>query len=85
MRRLALDQVAVTVSPWFTQEGAILADTIQSRLSAIDTAVEIRTAAPREDVARLIQTAERMCFMLDAVREPHSMRTRAIVNGEPLE
>jgi hypothetical protein len=27
---------------------------------------------------------ERMCFMMDAVREPHEVRTRVTVNGEVL-
>jgi hypothetical protein len=83
-RHIALDQIAMTVSPRFTQEGSILSDTVQSRLIDIDTSLEITTSAPREDVARLIATAERMCFMMDAVREPHTVRARVTVNGEAL-
>lgn len=83
-RHIELDQIAMTVSPRFTQEGSIMADTVQSRLIDIDTSLEITTSAPREDVARLIATAERMCFMMDAVREPHEVRTRVTVNGETL-
>ena len=63
----------------------MLADTVTSRLVGIDTAVEITTAAPREEVQKLIQTAERMCFVLDAVRAPHEVHARTTVNGEPLE
>ena len=47
--------------------------------------LEIATSAPREAVAKLVATAERMCFMMDAVREPHAVRTRVTVNGEVLE
>ncbi len=83
-RHIELDQVAVTVSPSFTQEGSIIADTAVSRLLDMETAVEITTAAAREDVARLLETAERMCFVLNAVHEPHTVRRRAMVNGEPL-
>ena len=25
--------------------------------------------------------AERMCFMMDAIREPHEVRTRVTING----
>jgi hypothetical protein len=81
-RHIELDQVAMTVSPRFTQEGSILADTVRSELIDIDTALEITTSAPREAVAKLIATAERMCFMMDVVREPHEVRTRVTVNGE---
>jgi hypothetical protein len=80
-RHIALDQVVMTVSPRFSQEGSILADTIQSRLLDIETSLEITTSAPREAVAQLIATAERMCFMMDAIRQPHEVRTRVTVNG----
>ena len=81
-RHIELEQVAMTVSPRFTQEGSILADTVRSELIDIDTALEITTSAPREAVAKLIATAERMCFMMDVVRKPREVRTRVTVNGE---
>jgi hypothetical protein len=84
IRHLDVQQLAVTVSPRFTQEGSILADTVSSRLAGIDTTLEIATSAPREAVEKLIRTAERMCFVLDAVRERHEVRTRTIVNGQTL-
>ena len=74
----------MTVTPQFSQEGSILADTVESRLLGIDAALEINTKAPREEVAKLVATAERMCFMMDAVREPHDVRTRVTINGEDL-
>lgn len=84
-RHIELDQVAMTVSPHFAQEGSILADTVQSRLLDVDTSLEITSPASRDEVAKLIATAERMCFMMNAVREPHEVRTRVTVNGEALE
>jgi hypothetical protein len=80
-RHIELEQVAMTVSPRFAQEGSMLADTIHSRLLDIETSLEITTSAPREVVAQLIATAERMCFMMDAIRQPHEVRTRVTVNG----
>lgn len=83
-RHISLDQIAMTVSPRFTQEGSILADTVQSRLIDVETSLEISTSAPREVVAQIVATAERMCFMMDAIREPHEVRTRVTVNGTAL-
>lgn len=83
-RHIELEQIAMTVSPRFSQEGSILADTVISRLLDIDTSLEITTAASREAVATVVATAERMCFMMDAIREPHEVRTRVTVNGEVL-
>ncbi len=83
-RHIILDQIAMTVSPRFTLEGSILADTVQSRLLDVETSLEISTAAPREVVAQMVATAERMCFMMDAMRAPHEVRTRVTVNGTAL-
>jgi hypothetical protein len=57
---------------------------VESRLLGIDTELEINTSAPRDEVAKLVATAERMCFMMDAVREPHEVRSRVTVNGAVL-
>jgi hypothetical protein len=83
-RHIELDEIAMTVTPQFSQEGSILADTVESRLLGIDTALDITTEAPREEVAKLVATAERMCFMMDAVREPHDVRSRVTINGEDM-
>ncbi len=83
-RHIKLDEIAMTVSPQFSQEGSILADTVESRLLGINTALDITTSAPREVVSKLVATAERMCFMMDAVREPHEISTRVTVNGDAL-
>jgi len=83
-RHIELDEIAMTVSPQFSQQGSILADTVESRLLSIDTELQITTSAPHDVVSKLVATAERMCFMMDAVREPHEVRTRVTVNGEVL-
>ena len=63
-RHIELDEIAMRVSPQFSQEGSILADTVESRLLGIDTELEITTSAPRDVVSKLVATAERMCFMM---------------------
>ena len=83
-RHIELDEITMTVSPRFKQEGSILADTVESKLTDIDTDLQITTSAPRQEVMQLVATAERMCFMMDAVREPHDVRARVTVNGEAL-
>ena len=83
-RHIELDEIAMTVTPQFSQEGSILADTVESRLLGVDTELDITTSAPRDVVSKLIATAERMCFMMDVIREPREVRTRVTVNGEVL-
>ena len=84
-RHIELDDMSMTVTPRFSQEGSILADTVESRLLDIETDLKITTSAPRAEVEKLVATAERMCFMMDAIREPHEVRSRVSINGEALE
>jgi len=84
-RRIDLGHVAMTVTPSFEQIGSIGADDIQSRLSGVETRLELESDSPTEDVARLVRTAERMCFLMDAIREPHPVSSTIVLNGAPLE
>lgn len=83
-RHIELDDISMRVTPQFSQEGSILADTVESRLLGIDTELEIKTSAPRDVVSKLVATAERMCFMMDVVQNPHSYQSTVLVNGEEL-
>jgi hypothetical protein len=66
------------------QAGSIGADDIESRLSDVETRLEIESAADEEVIAGLVGTAERMCFMMDAIRNPHPLTSTVTLNGSPL-
>ena len=74
----------MTVTPSFEQRGSIGADDIESKLLGVETTLAIEAGAPPEDVARLVRTAERMCFLMDAIRQPHSLEQRTLLNGNAL-
>ncbi|NKB98814.1 MAG: hypothetical protein GKR90_10025 [Pseudomonadales bacterium] len=74
----------MTVTPRFEQTGSIGADTIQSRLIDVETSLHIESSAPTDEIAKLVATAERMCFLMDAIREPHEVRNTTSLNGKPL-
>ncbi|MGH2586539.1 MAG: hypothetical protein ACRDJE_16615 [Dehalococcoidia bacterium] len=84
-RAIELDGVRMRVTPRFGGSGSILADTVKNRLVDIETALEIESTAPKEDVAKLVATAERMCYMMDVIRQPHEVRASVTLNGEPLD
>ena len=74
----------MTVTPTFESAGSIIADTIENRLLGVETALDIASPAPREEIATLVATAERMCYVLDAIRRPHEVHGSTTLNGEPL-
>ncbi len=83
-KKIKLEDIVMTVTPRFTQTGSILADTVESRLIDIETSLEIVSSANRDEIAKLVATAERMCFLLDAIRQPHEVRQSVSLNGERL-
>ena len=74
----------MTVTPRFVQTGSIGADDIQSQLSDVETKLELESSADEREVARLVETAERMCFMMDAIRNAHPLTSSVSLNGAPL-
>ena len=83
-RKIELDDVSMTVTPRFEQTGSIGADSIQSRLVDVETELHIDSSAAPEEIAKLVSTAERMCFLMDTIREPHEVRNSTSLNGELL-
>ena len=83
-RKIELGRVTVTVTPRFEQTGSIGADDVQSRLADIGTHLELESDADPGEVARLVNTAERMCFMMDAIRNPHPLQASTTLNGVSL-
>ena len=74
----------MTVTPRFVMSGSILAGTAEHRLDSIDTELDVTSDADPDTVAAVVDQAERMCFVLDALERPHSVSRTASLNGQPL-
>ena len=72
------------VTPSFVMSGSILAGTAEHRLEAMDTSLEISSEADAETIAAMVDQAERMCFVLDALQGNHPVSRTASLNGRPL-
>ena len=83
-RKIALDRVEMVVTPRFEQTGSIVADDAASRLLEVETRLDLESTASEEDVARCVATAERLCFLLDTIRNPHPVTSHVSLNGEAL-
>ena len=51
----------------------------------VETALDITSDAPAEDIQKLVRTAERMCFLMDVIRNPHPVNAHVRLNGDPLD
>ena len=72
------------VTPRFRTSGSLLAGTVENQLVDVTTALEVEADVPREQIAELVRAAERMCYMLDVIRQPHDVRGSVTLNGQPL-
>lgn len=75
----------MTITPTFEMSGSILAGTAEHRLCGLETELAITAEADAEELAAIVDQAERMCFVLDAINRSHPVSARVSVNGEPLE
>lgn len=64
--------------------GSMLAGTAEHRLVGIETHLDIRTGQDPATVRAMVEQAERMCFVMDAVTRPHQIATTTTHNGEEL-
>jgi len=72
------------VTPAFEMRGSMLTGTAEHRLVSIATALDVTSPAPATDVAALVEQAERMCFVLDALQRPHQVNRQNRLNGVEL-
>ena len=64
--------------------GSILAGTAAHRLVDIATKLDITTDHDEADVKAMVDQAERMCFVMNAIVEPHQLTTTTTCNGVDL-
>lgn len=65
--------------------GSMLAGTAEHRLDGIATDLSVTApGADAEAVRSLVEQAERMCFVLDALQRSHEVERRSSLNGEAL-
>ncbi|MGI9327732.1 MAG: hypothetical protein ACR2PZ_21115 [Pseudomonadales bacterium] len=84
-RDITLDRVDMIVTPRFEQTGSIRGDDVQSRLLDVDTDLQLESSADQQQIESLVTTAERMCFLMDTIRNPHSVTAKVSLNGAALD
>jgi len=84
VRKIDIRDASMTVTPRFEPTGSIGADTVSSRLIDIETSLHIDSSADAETIAKLVATAERMCSLMDTIRDPQEPRHSTSLNGTPL-
>lgn len=64
--------------------GSILAGTAEHRLVSMETHLELEADQDPEVIRSVVDQAERMCFVLNSIQQPHEVTRRSTLNGAPL-
>ena len=83
-KKVEFDRVAMVVTPRFEQTGSIGAGNASSRFVDVDTKLELESSADEAVVAAIVDQAERMCFMMDVIRNPQTVNASTTLNGAAL-
>lgn len=81
---MEITKATMVVTPSFVMSGSMLAGTAEHRLDSIRTALDVASEADGETIASIVDQAERMCFVLDAIERSHGVERTATHNGQPL-
>jgi len=84
-KKVELDRVEMVVTPRFEQTGSIVRGDASSRLIDVETKLSLESTADAAQVAELVAAAERMCFLMDAIRNPRAVNASVELNGEALD
>jgi hypothetical protein len=68
------------VMRWY-RHGSVLAQTIESGCTGVETHLEIESPAPPEKVAAVIRCAKRGCYAENLVAKPVPLTSAIVVNG----
>jgi len=84
MLKVPAQGMRMRVTARYRVTGSVLDDSVAAEMLGAETVLELDSPAPPAEVARLVRTAERGCFVVQALRQPVPVQTRALLNGAPL-
>jgi hypothetical protein len=84
MLKVAVNGMRMKVVARYRVEGSVLNDTIQARMLGAETTLELDSPDAPERVARVVASAERGCFVMQALLNPVPVTGRTLLNGAPL-
>lgn len=84
MLKVVIDAMRMKVIARYRVEGSVLNDTVEAEMLGAETVLELDSPDDPARVARVIKNAERGCFVMQALRKPVAVTSRATLNGAPL-
>jgi organic hydroperoxide reductase OsmC/OhrA len=83
--KVPIERAQAHVRGEFYEEGSVLRETVTSACTGITLQVEIESPGEPEQIAKLMRSAERNCFVSQAIVNPVEVELRVTHNGATLE
>ena len=84
MLKIKVDHARVNVTASYRVRGSVLRGDIQAEMIGVETRLALDSEEPPERIARLVELAERGCFIMAALQNPVSLTSTVALNGEAL-
>lgn len=84
MIKVQIKHAKVHVIGKFKVNGSVLRGDVQSETLGFDIKLELESDEPEEKLAKLVDMAEKGCFMKAALENPTPVNTTTTLNGQPL-
>ena len=85
MLHLNIKKAKVTVKTNFWGEGSLMAETIKTSCTGVETRLEIESEEDPSKIAKLARVSEAGCYVIQTLRNPTPLSFQASLNGQALE
>jgi hypothetical protein len=84
MLKVSVTRMTMHVTTRFRLTGSVLDDTIDGEMLGAETRLDLESPGPPDRVARVVRSAERGCFVMQALLRPVPVTARTLLNRAPL-
>ena len=84
MLKVTVTAMRMRVRTRFRVTGSVLDDSVMGAMLGAETTLEIDSPADPSDIARVVRSAERGCFVMQALLNPVPVTGQTVLNGRPL-
>ena len=84
MLKVTIHGMRMRVTTRHRVTGSVLDDTVEASMLGAETTLEIDSPDAPERVARVVRSAERGCFVMQALLNPVPVVGRTLLNGRAL-
>ncbi|MFQ5541681.1 MAG: OsmC family protein [Candidatus Binatia bacterium] len=85
MQHLNIKKAKVTVKTNFWGGGSVMAETVHTSCTGVESRLEIESEEDPSKIAKLVRVAEAGCYVIQTLRNPTPVSLQASLNGQELD